>query len=104
MKIYVAGPYTKGDVVENVRAAVIAGDEIFKKGHIAFIPHLTHLWHMIRPHPWEDWLRMDLEWLKVCDALLRIPGDSPGADRELDEALALGLVVYYDIDAISNKV
>lgn len=39
MRVYIAGPYTKGDVVENVRAAVFAGDEVFEAGHSPYVPH-----------------------------------------------------------------
>lgn len=95
MRVYVAGPYTKGDVVENVRAAVLAGDQIFGAGHTPYVPHLTHLWHTIRPRPWEDWLRLDLEWVDVCDALIRLPGASKGADMEVAHAERRGIPVYF---------
>ena len=83
IRVYVAGPYTKGDVAVNVREAILAGGRIYDAGMVPFVPHLTHFWHTVAPRPYEDWLRLDMEWLRVCDALLRLPGDSSGADKEL---------------------
>lgn len=101
LRIYVAGPYTNGDVVVNVRRAVQAADYITTKlGHIAFCPHLTHFWHMIEPHPVEFWYKYDLEWLKVCNAVYRIEGYSLGADSEVAWAYANHLPVYYRLDEI----
>lgn len=94
MKIYVAGPYTKGDVVVNVRNAIFAADTLFASGHTPYVPHLTHLWHTVCPHPWNDWLRLDLAWLAQCDAVLRLPGESDGADIEIAEAERLKIRVY----------
>jgi len=41
---------------------------------------------------------MDLEWLAKCDAVLRLPGESKGADIEKDYALSLGIPVFFSID------
>jgi len=100
MRVYVAGPYTKGDVAQNVRNAIDAGDELFSRGHTPYIPHLTHFWHMIHPRPWEDWLKIDTEWIPLCDAVLRLEGESAGADMEVKLALTLGIPVYYSIEGL----
>lgn len=95
MKIYVAGPYTKGDVAMNVKYAIHEGDYLAGLGHFPFIPHLSHFWHLVAPH--EDinfWYEQDNEWLKVCDAILRLKGESVGADAEVALARELGLIVY----------
>lgn len=97
MKIYIAGPYSKGDVGLNVRNAIHAGDYITHFGHVAFIPHLSHFWHLLIPHEYEFWLQQDIEWLKECDALLRLEGESSGADKEVELALELGMPVYYSL-------
>ena len=78
-----------------MRNAVLAADRLLRKGHIPYVPHLTHLWHMIVPHLYEDWLTLDKEWLKICDAVLRLPGESHGADDEVKTAECLGIPVYY---------
>ena len=96
-KIYIAGPYSNGDVAENIRNAIHAGDYISRLGHIPFIPHLTHFWHLLIPHEYEFWMRQDEQWLSSCDALLRLHGQSAGADREVSKALELGIPVYLSI-------
>lgn len=99
-KVYVAGPYTKGDVAMNVRAAIIAGDDLAQAGFTPFIPHVTHLWYLLCPHDWEFWMAYDLQWLGVCDCLLRLPGDSVGADLEMKHAQELDIPVYFTIEDV----
>ena len=94
MRIYVAGPYTKGDVVENVHKAIMTGNNLRALGHTPFIPHLTHFWHFIIQHDIEYWYAYDMEWLEQCEALFRIAGESKGADLEVARARELGLPVY----------
>ena len=94
MKIFIAGPYTKGDVAQNVRAAIDAADRLIEAGHVPFVPHLSHFQHLVHPRPYEDWIRLDKEWLKVCDAVVRLPGESPGADRETALARELKISVF----------
>ena len=96
--IYVAGPYTMGDVAQNVRNAITMGDELLKLGFAPFIPHLTHFWHMLYPHAYEKWLEHDFAILSKCDALLRYPGLSSGADREVAHAKLLKIPVFHSND------
>lgn len=97
MKIYIAGPYTKGDVGQNVRTAIMDGDYVSRLGHFPFIPHLTHFWHLVLPHEYQFWLDQDIEWLKICDAVLRLDGESAGADKEVELAKSLGKPIYYSV-------
>lgn len=99
MRVYIAGPYTRSDVAQNVRNAVHAADQVWALGDFPYVPHLTHLWHLISPHDYESWLELDLAWLNCCDCLIRLPGESAGADREVAEAQRLGLPVYLGIEA-----
>ncbi len=92
--IYVAGPYTGGDPVLNTRKAIEAGEQLRALGFVPFIPHLTHLWHLISPHDIDYWYEYDNEWIRKCDALLRLPGKSKGADAEVALALELGIPVF----------
>lgn len=93
-RVYVSGPYAKGDAAENVRRAVLAADELLRAGHVPFCPHLSHFWHLLCPKPREAWLEYDLEWLRACDAVVRLPGESEGADAEVEAARELGIPVY----------
>ena len=102
-KIYVAGPYTNGDVAVNVRNAIMAADTIFSAGFIPFVPHLTHFWHLLAPRDYEDWLRLDLVWLESCDGLVRLEGESAGADREVQRAAELGMPIWFGLASFLEK-
>jgi len=97
MKIYIAGPYTKGDVAVNVKEAIHAGDYVARLGHTVFIPHLTHFWHMLIPHEYDFWMAQDEAWLLECDAVLRLKGESKGADQEVKIAEAHDKPIYYSV-------
>lgn len=94
MFVYVAGPYTKGDVAVNVKNAIVAGDNLRALGFTPFIPHLTHFWHLVQAHNIEYWYAYDMEWLEKCDAVFRLPGESKGADAEEARARELGIPVF----------
>lgn len=91
MRVYVAGPYSQGDVAINVRNALDAAERLIAAGHLPYVPHLSHFWHVIHPHEKDYWLRIDDAWLACCDAIIRLPGPSEGADDEMALAERLGL-------------
>lgn len=93
--VYLAGPYSNPDPVENVHNAVMLADEVLQMGAVPVIPHLTATWHMISPKPYEEWLRIDLEQMRRCDVVFRFPGASSGADKEVVAAEAEGIPVVY---------
>ena len=95
--VYVAGPYTRPDPVLNTRDAVLAADQVLELGAVAFVPHLSLLHHAISPKPYEDWIRIAMQMLSRCDVVLRIPGESPGADREVELARELGLAAVTSV-------
>lgn len=100
--IYVAGPYAKGDCVENTNRAIKMGDQLVKEGFWVYVPHLSLLWHIVSPHPVDFWYNNDLEVLKRCDAVLRIPGESSGSDKEVAVARENGIPVFYNIDSLRD--
>ena len=97
-RVYVAGPYTHGDVAVNVRNAYAAASRLADLGFAPFVPHATHFWHMLFPRPYEFWLELDNQFLPFCQAVLRLPGHSQGADKEVHLAQTLGIPVFTDID------
>jgi hypothetical protein len=99
-RIYVSGPYTKGNQAINVRNSILACDQLLDIGLFAFCPHLTHFWDMLKPRSWEEWMAYDLIWLPTCDAVLRLPGESKGADIEVIRAKELGMPVFYGIEEV----
>lgn len=102
MIIYVAGPYTQGDVAQNVRRAIEAGNRLLDAGHAPYIPHLTHFWHLLFPHSYRTWLDLDREFLKCCHALVRLPGKSAGADTEVHLARKWQLPVFDGIQELAR--
>ena len=99
-KVYVAGPYSHPDPVENIRNAVLIGDRLLSRGFCPFIPHLTGTWHMLCPRKYQEWLDYDNQWIPVCDAIYRLPGASNGADLEIKLAVSLGIPIFYSMDEI----
>jgi hypothetical protein len=100
--IYVAGPYTKGDVAINIRRAVDAAEIILSQGMIPYVPHWSHFWHMIYEHDWQTWLKIDEALLLRCDAVLRLPGESAGADLEMKMAADHWIPVFLDFDSLEK--
>lgn len=98
MRIYIAGPYTKPDPCINVNIAIDAANKVMDLGHEPFVPHLSHFWHTMTPRPYSDWMRHDLAFLPTCGALIRLPGESPGADIEVQIANELGMHVYQGVE------
>jgi hypothetical protein len=102
--VYIAGPYTKDDPVINTANVIRAADELASHGYYPYVPHLTLFWHLIYPHDIRFWYDLDIAWLKKCDCLLRLPGESSGADNEVRIAKNLGMPIYYSIEElIENK-
>jgi len=98
IKVYISGPYSAGDTTKHIRTAIDIAERLFNVGFAPFIPHLTHFVSMIHSHEYEEWMEYYFSWLDVCDALIRFPGESRGADREVARATKKGLKVFYDID------
>lgn len=93
--VYIAGPYSHPDPIVNSRETILAADRLLLEGLVTpLVPHLSLIWHLVSPKPVDDWYAYDLELLARCDALLRLPGDSVGADAEVEEATRLGIPVF----------
>jgi len=97
MRVYVAGPMTKGRWEENTRAAIDAGAVLMRNGFEPFIPHLYCLLDMVHPQHYERWMDLDFSYIRVCECLLRIPGESTGADREIEYATTRNLPVFTNV-------
>lgn len=98
IKIYVAGPYSKGSVVDNVDIAIQYTSELVDMGYAPFCPHLSHFVDIYSKKAWSTWMKIDLEFLSRCDVLIRIPGDSPGADIEVATAIRSGIPVLNNLE------
>lgn len=110
MKIYIAGPYSadiKEEIELNVQRAIDVSIDILLKGHIPYIPHLTHYIDKRSKEigielTWDDYMAMDLHWLRECEALLFM-GPSKGANIELGIAKDLNKRIYFGIDEIKEN-
>ena len=95
-KIYIAGPISTGDQLANINAAMKVWSALLKAGFIPFCPHWSAIQHMHNPElSHSDWMDYDLPWVEACDAVLRMPGPSAGADIETDHAERLGITTFY---------
>jgi hypothetical protein len=98
--VYVAGPLTKGDVLRNIHDALAVGSAVRDAGFAPFLPHLCAFWEIAYPASYERWMAIDFEMLRRMDCLLRIPGESAGADREVAFAQEHGIPVFHGIGAL----
>jgi hypothetical protein len=111
--VYIASPYTKGDVAINVRSQMALFDELLSDEVVLpYIPLWSHFQHLLFPRPYQDWIAFDLAILPRFDALLRVDAEysgglltyrqseSSGADGEVKAFEALGRPVFYRKDAL----
>lgn len=97
-KIYIASPYTVGDVAVNVHRQIETASVLISYGFNPYVPLMCHFQHMQYPREYAEWTFLMCDWLKSCDAVLRLPGYSEGADEEVKMALSIGMLVYFSID------
>ena len=116
--ILIAGPYRSGTgddpqlLARNLRRLEEAAWPIFEAGHIPMIGEWVAL-PVLRSagvdgvtdplaervmYPTAERL------LEHCDAVLRLPGDSTGADQDVAIARERGLPVYHDLEEIPRAV
>lgn len=103
-KVYIASPYTKGDVACNVARAMKVYNAVMNEGFYPFMPLLTHFQHMAHPRTYDYWMEYDLEWLKSCDYLIRLAGTSKGADIEVKFAMENNIPVYLGLNDFLDHV
>jgi hypothetical protein len=109
--ILIAGPYRSGTgddpdlLAANLRRLEAAAWPIFRAGHVPMIGEWVAL-PVLRgagaggvgdPVAREVLYPTAERLLQHCDAVLRLPGDSTGADQDVAIARERGLPVYYDV-------
>lgn len=102
IRVYVAGPIgaNDGGRIGRMRAAAEVGCQLVDAGLAPFVPHLWGLYEPAFAVDYEVWISYALQWVAVCDAVLRIPGHSPNADREVQHARDLGIPVFTITDEL----
>lgn len=103
-RVYVAGPVGANDPgrIHRVRAAIWAGEQVSSLGMSPFVPHFFHFWDERHPHEYEFWMQHCFVWLEQCESLFLIPGDSPGAAREVAWMVGQGRPVFTDLDELAR--
>lgn len=86
----------------HIRRALQVATTLLKRGYAPYVPHLTCFWELASAEEFEheDWMWLDFEFLAACDVLIRLPGESSGADREVELATKLKIPVYYSLDSL----
>lgn len=102
-RIYLAGPISRGDLAANIKQATAAARQLIAAGYAPFCPQLTCYLGGDTPTvsggvSHDEWMEVDLPWVAVADAVLRLPGESAGADIEVQYADDNGIPVYYGVD------
>jgi hypothetical protein len=113
--VYIASPYTKGDVAINVRTQMEAFDALLSLGVVPIAPLYSHFQHIFKPRPYQDWINLDLEIVQRCDACLRLTAsheyadgttyrqaESSGADGEVAEFRRRGKTILYSIREVAD--
>jgi hypothetical protein len=115
--VYVAGPISRGNLVENIRHAHEAGMALLKAGLSPIVPHSNCFWGNLTKGGYhlpsafvpeilpagtthEDWYGADAELVRRSDAVLRLPGESVGADGEVALARMIGLLVFKTVEDV----
>jgi hypothetical protein len=88
MLIFLSCPISNGDMatdteIEKNVAVAIAYETVLRDLEFAVVnPALSWFSHKFRPWSHDRWMEQAIDTMLRCDAVLRVPGDSVGADRE----------------------
>jgi len=106
IKVFLSGPYTgDGDpttAIENTHRMMGEAVRLIDDGYAVFNPLMAHFYtgrhgaHIT----YEQWMAQDLAFVPCCDVLLRLGGESAGADREVKVARDHNIPVVYSADEI----
>lgn len=116
MMILIAGPYRSGTnndpqrIQKNMDNLEAKALPIFRKGHVPMIGEwaANPLIELAGSKEVGDVIFNEIQYpvahrlLTKCDAILRIEGESKGADQDMEIAKNLGLKLYYDLNEIPN--
>jgi hypothetical protein len=115
MLILIAGPYRSGTgddlglMAANLRRLESAAWPIFRKGHVPMIGEWVALpvlasagSSVLEPLAAEVMYPTAERLLHHCDAVLRLPGASRGADQDVDMARMRGIPVYTTVEQVPD--
>ena len=99
MRVFIAGPYGDHNTPETIAANVARADavarDLMAAGHQVYVPHkMSWGWERDSRLTRAQFIALDNSYLELwAEAIVRIPGHSPGADAEMEYAARLGLTV-----------
>jgi hypothetical protein len=100
-RVYISGPlFSSGDVEQNVATAMELTLDLIAAGYAPLCPHLAWYLDQDQDIPHHIWIEVDLAWVEMSQAVLRIPGSSSGADQECRHAFNLGIPIYNTLDEL----
>ena len=114
--ILISGPYlsgTDGDeakIRKNLEVMEAYALPLFKKGHLGMVGEWA-AWPVIKsaggdthssPEFTEYQYPVAHRLLEKCDAILRIPGESRGADLEMEKARQMGKTIFTDLNQVPD--
>jgi len=98
LMVYVASPFSEGDRQGNVERQNAMANVLLNEGYLPFSPLIMgDAMEQMQPRMWEEWMEACYGWLSRCDALLRLEGESVGADLEMKEAARLGIPIVFNV-------
>ncbi len=113
--VYIACPLSLGDPRSNVAAADYAQWAIMQHGIAVINQALTcwcgaaaanatapnpKAWGLYRTITHDTWIKHSLALVSRADAVVRLPGESRGADAETAHARSLGIPVFDGLQAL----
>jgi hypothetical protein len=98
--VYIAGPMTLGDSFGHVGHACRVWIQLWRAGFFPIAPQWSAVQAMVSPLTLEEWMEYDLPLVRASAAVLRIPGESRGADIECQEARHHRIPIYHTIDSL----
>ena len=107
IKVYIASPYTNNGEIRseyiklmNTINSMKVADELIELGFTPFAPLLNHYQDQLFKQTPETWYSLDLDWLDACDCVLRLKGESKGADIECEYADKMAIEVFHSIEQL----
>lgn len=114
MLILISGPYMTGTdgneakIAENLGRMEAMALPVYERGHLAVVAEWLS-WPVItqaggKSHASPEFTQYQYpaahRLLGMCDAVLRIPGESRGADAECELARDMGMTIYTSVDEL----
>jgi hypothetical protein len=96
----------EGRIMQNLARMEAMALPVYERGHLAIVAEWLS-WPVIRSAGGVDHASPQFSayqyplahrLLDMCDAVLRIPGESRGADQECDLARSMGMAVYTSLE------